>query len=514
MAKRLFFTWACILSILTCFPLFALEYPPDYTFVEVPDPLSGDNPTYPLIPMDVPVIGESFYDLRFGTILTRVTEINGINGRHEYSRFDPFNANQSMVVLLPENDWFVYRTQSMLYNQSSNLVMVLHGMAEPRWAPNDPNLIWCLQEFRIITVNVQTGQETIIKDFSQDPTIGPIITAEPDVYRITTKDEGESSMDKRFWAFMLQGYNAPDGDPYRPRYIFTWDSQQDNVLGVYPIPLSEAAIDWVGVSPKGNWVLIGGLDYNGGNLVGLTMANKELTQFHRLDYTTAHSDVGLDIEGNEVIVMQNTRTDYIDLLPIDLNTEPILEPGGSYEGTNRTPLIRLFYADWSPIGLNSGVHISCNFPGYCVVSTNIEPSVPEQNWLDRTITLVKLDQTQPRVFYLAKVYNTTGAYWEETHATITNDGSKVVWVSNWGQDVGQEKVFLLQLDMPEEPMTPPPIIERISPEIGAISGGDEVTITGNYFQDDATITIGDNPATEVTVDSPTQITAQIPPGEL
>ena len=59
-----------------------------------------------------------------------------------------------------------------------------------------------------------------------------------------------------------------------------------------------------------------------------------------------------------------------------------------------------------------------------------------------------------------------------------------------------------------------PTIERISPEIGQLSGGDEVTITGNYFQDGATVTIGGNPATEVTVDSETQITARIPTGEL
>jgi hypothetical protein len=60
----------------------------------------------------------------------------------------------------------------------------------------------------------------------------------------------------------------------------------------------------------------------------------------------------------------------------------------------------------------------------------------------------------------------------------------------------------------------PPIIESIFPEIGQISGGDEVTITGNYFQDDATVTIDGNPATEVTVDSETQITAKTPEGVL
>ena len=417
-----------------------------YTFKEVPEPLSGDNPTYPLVTKDVPVIGKSFKDPHFGTTLTRVTQTDGTNGRHEYSRFDPFNKEQSMIILTLEGDWRVYSTQTMPYNQSSNLVTTLVDLEDPRWDPNSPDLIWGLRDFGIVTVNVKTSQTTTIKDFSEDSNLGPIIEAEPDLFRVTMRNEGESSRDKRFWAFLLQGTD----EDYRARYIFTWDRQQDQVLGAYPIPSNDAEIDWVGMSPNGNWVLIGGDPWNGGNLAGLVMANKELTQFHRLDYATAHSDVGLDVEGNEVIVMQNSRTDYIDLIPIDLDTKPILESGGGYDGTNRTPLIRLFYDSESPTGLSleTGVHISCNFPGYCVVSTYSAPGAVERNWLERTITLVRLDRTNPRVFYLAKVYGTTAAYWEETQAAITNDGSKVVWASNWDQNVGEEQVFLMQLDMP------------------------------------------------------------------
>ncbi len=443
--KRLILILNGILLLLTYSSAFGLVYPGGFTLIEVPNPLSGDNPTYPVIPRSAPAPGDSFFDLRFGTILTRVTQIDGqALGRHEYSRFDPFNKNQSMIVLLPEAEWRIYRTQSTPYNQAGNLVRILAGMEEPRWDPDDPNLIWCLSGFRIMTVNVLTGQEVTIKDFANDSTIGPIINSNPDLYRITMKDEGESSTDKRFWAFLLQGVN----EDYRVRCLFTWDRHDKHVLGVYLIPPDQADIDWVGMSPKGTWVLIGGSDVNNGNLKGLVMANKELAQFHRLDFETAHSDIGLDSQGNEVIVMQNVRTDYIDLIPIDLNTQPILEVNGSYENTNRTRLIRLYYDVSSPIGLNSGVHISCNVPGYCVVSTTTQPNAPEQNWLDRTITLVKLDRNHPQVFYLAKVYNTTEAYWEETHATITNDGKKVVWADNWGQNVGQEYVFLMQLDMP------------------------------------------------------------------
>jgi hypothetical protein len=201
--------------------------------------------------------------------------------------------------------------------------------------------------------------------------------------------------------------------------------------------------------------LIAGDWDNANPLTGLTLANHELTEFHRLDYGVAHSDVGLDSAGREVVVMQNTQTDYIDLIPLDPATQPILEGGGSYEGTGRTPLMRLFYDSSSPVGLNSSVHISCNAPGWCVVSTFTEPNQREQNWLDRTITLVRLDPARPRVFYLAKVHGTAGAYWEETHASISHDGTRVVWATNWGRDVGQERVWLMQLDVDAAWLNPP-----------------------------------------------------------
>jgi hypothetical protein len=412
-------------------------------FVEVPDPLSGENPVYPLLTVGVPAAGQSVTDDRLKTTQTRVVQTEGLV--LEYSRFDPFNCDRSMILLFyfPTGEWRVYRTNAIPYDRSDALVMVLN-MEEPRWDPNDPNVIWGHQDFQLLTVNVSTGQTNTIKDFAQEPQIATILAANPDLYRITMTDEGESSTDKRFWAFLVQGSN----EDYRLRYLFTWDRQLDQILGLYTIPPAESDIDWAGMSPKGNWVLIGGAYDNGGNLVGLTMANKELTQFHRLDHATAHSDVGLDSQGNEVIVMQNVLTDSIDLIPLDPNTKPILETFGSYEGTNRTRLVRLFYDSTSSSGLHSGVHISCNHPGYCVVSTYIEPNLPEQNWLDRSIILVKLDRLHPRAFYLAKVYGTTAQYWEETHASISNDGSIVTWATNWNQHVGDQRVWVMQLNMP------------------------------------------------------------------
>ena len=132
------------------------------------------------------------------------------------------------------------------------------------------------------------------------------------------------------------------------------------------------------------------------------------------------------------MVMQNTATDHIDLIPLDPKASPVAS-FNEYNGNTIRPLVRLFYSSDDPAGFSGGVHISCNVAGYCVVSTYYEPDAPERNWLDRTIILVKLDPNQPKAWHLAKVHNTTGAYWEETQASISRDGSRIVLGLQLGQ---------------------------------------------------------------------------------
>ena len=57
---------------------------------------------------------------------------------------------------------------------------------------------------------------------------------------------------------------------------------------------------------------------------------------------------------------------------------------------------------------------------------------------------------------------------------------------------------------------PPPTVTGVSPASGSINGGAAVTITGTGFSSGATVTIGGNPATGVTVVNGTSITATTP----
>ncbi len=410
---------------------------------EVPEPLSGENPRYPEPRLPYPETGASFSGDPFAAAITRVTEPGAAGGRHEYSRFDPFNRDKSMVVLIGESgDYLVYKTETFPYNQPSNLVYVASGMAEPRWDPDHSHYLWGIAGFRVLRVNVISGEEETIGDFARHPVISPLLSREPDLYRVTMKDEGEASADLRYWALMIQG-TAQD---YRPRYIFCWDRFSDQVLGLYRVSPEESDIDWVGMSVKGNWVIIGGMETNGGNLAGCVIANRELTSFHQVDCTTSHADVGLDTQGEEVLVMQNSHTDYVDMIRLSPQTRPVREVE-DYPGSGHTRLLRLYYDDESPVGLSSGVHISCNSPALCLASTHLGPGMAERNWLDRTNVLVRLDPEKPQVYYLSKIYNTTAEYWEETHGTITSDGTRAVWASNWNSEAGLRGMFLLQLEI-------------------------------------------------------------------
>jgi len=133
-------------------------------------------------------------------------------------------------------------------------------------------------------VNVQTGDTTLVKDFTQDATINALLAANPDVYRITMKDEGEASADQRYWAFILQGTE----EDYRARFLFCWDRQEDAVLGTYTLRTNESRIDWVGMSPLGTWVVIGGDFDNGGDLgPGLVIATGHSRSSTKLFPSTA-----------------------------------------------------------------------------------------------------------------------------------------------------------------------------------------------------------------------------------
>ncbi|MBC8233453.1 right-handed parallel beta-helix repeat-containing protein [bacterium] len=88
----------------------------------------------------------------------------------------------------------------------------------------------------------------------------------------------------------------------------------------------------------------------------------------------------------------------------------------------------------------------------------------------------------------------------------------------WGQSPPNPAFFSGKVDYdpwltePPPPIVPPPSITSVSPNAGPLAGGTLITITGTHFVTEATVTIGENSATDVKVESKTKITAKTPAG--
>ncbi len=63
---------------------------------------------------------------------------------------------------------------------------------------------------------------------------------------------------------------------------------------------------------------------------------------------------------------------------------------------------------------------------------------------------------------------------------------------------------------PSDPDDLPPVVQSISPNFGPIAGGGEITVNGANFTTAATVSIGGQPATDVTVPSIGVIVARVP----
>ena len=88
----------------------------------------------------------------------------------------------------------------------------------------------------------------------------------------------------------------------------------------------------------------------------------------------------------------------------------------------------------------------------------------------------------------------------------------------WGQNPPDSTLFSGDVDykpwLTEPPISSLPQISQVEPNIGATSGGTLIRISGSNFAIGATVMIGDQPATGVSVESETQITAVTPAGSV
>lgn len=348
----------------------------------------------------------------FLTTLQRITEREdgylGPGIENEYSKMDPANCDGTLVVLRGNTAaFYLYDAVSCkLLRQIKAFDDCDYAEPEPRWDPSNAKVFYYPCNMKLMSYDCGTNTSKTVRDFRSDF---------PDGAYITTKAEGDASLDRRYWCFMVEDSKNELVS------VMCYDRIQDRVLGRKDTGFPDA-INWVGMSMSGDYCIVGYED----KAIYTQVFSRDFAHTVTLpDGSAGHGDAALTWDGRDVYVYQNVRTDFISMADM---------------GTGReTRLLRIPF-DVNP---DIGLHVSgnCNGTrGWALVSTYgaMEPPPGKKHaWMDEQLLMLELT-AKPRVWRIAHTQSYTSDdysgeknYYAEAFASINTGGTRIYWGSNW-----------------------------------------------------------------------------------
>jgi hypothetical protein len=297
---------------------------------------------------------------------------------------------------------------------------------EPRWDADDPFLIYHIDETRLLAYDVQSEKERVVHEFRGD-------FPDQSLSAVWTRYEGSPSLDSRYWGLM-----AEDREWLTIGFV-VYDLREDRVIATRAVPPAE--IDWVTISPLGNYLLAaydewcdGGQLGDHGEPCGLVVYDRHLQSGRGLLRIIGHSDTALDAKGREVLVYQDIDTDHVAML--DLETGEVTE-------------LRSIDFSHTPIGFHFSGR-AFDQPGWAVVSTYSGGYPRSRTWMDNQVFAIEL-RSNGRVVRLAHTHSIVDEdqehdYWAEPQASANPDLTRIVFTSNWGCS-GTDNVEMYLMDL-------------------------------------------------------------------
>lgn len=396
-------------------------------------------------PEDIPLppVRQAWLDQAFNTCMIRVTDRhndfdapqNGL--KNEYSRVQAFNADETLIMVRSvDGDWFLYDALSL-----EPVHMFGFAMDEPRWDAQNPYRftysLWFDGLLQVMIADlVPSGagfdvMRTVAHDFTGE------LPPEWNGSYVWRRWEGSPSSDSRYDVFMVE-----DQD-FVTRGLIVYDWQQDLILGQYTVPnAGQNEPDNVGMSTLGTYALAQFEPCESSTLgtyadpCGAMVYTRDLTDGWGVASNIGHNDVALDVQGREVVVFQDSRTDQIVMA--DLATG------------DAVPLLDLDFS-----GGIYGLHISgqaTHRPGWIAVSVHPEaPSLDFSNpfWMVGSVFALELT-AEPRIVQLAHHHSirsgTEEDYFAEPQVTVNHDFTHLLFASNWEQyGTGEVEMYLVVL---------------------------------------------------------------------
>jgi len=261
----------------------------DFTFFPVPD-----------IPR--PGKGVTIQDPTFHTSITRITDaptdVPGAKYNYAqpgYPKHDLENADGTMLIIqsFKHPGWHIWNAKPP-FNYIKDIPESILYSIDPdvRWDQNDPNILYAHKGSKFYKWDVQTEEAKELHDFATDFPEVPVTT-------ITMKEEGDSSADSRYWAFMVRNYDANHSPTWWNSHWVVYDKDyygRDNGKIISVLEEGQmgcCSTDAISMSPSGNFVVLSDT---------LRTLPRDFSTIVDLPGCCSHFDFAYDDEGREVIV--------------------------------------------------------------------------------------------------------------------------------------------------------------------------------------------------------------------
>lgn len=379
-------------------------------------PISNHN-AIPQTNISKPTVGTTFSDPSFNSKLMRITDAksNQLQGIFpDYSKHQAWNSDESLLILRSGGgEVLIYN--AITYKYMKTLPPSLTGVQDIFWDPTNPSLIYFVFENKFNTINVQSDQINELHSFSE-------------YSYITTRAEGNMSNDGKFIA--LCGYDSN----WNPIDFFVFDLIANSKISTLNVQNKVESFDWISISPLGNYVVVDYADNTSERYHGVEVYDRQFNLKWQKPLGAGHSDLGLDEDGAEVLIM--------DVYDSDSNFTYIKK--FSLNNNNELTLLGI-----SP---DFDIHESCrnmSRPGWVYISTfdyvgRLTDSI--SNWLpfEDEVFALKLDgsgDVQRFAHHHSRRYSPetpdpdNSNYFSEPHATVNKSGNKILFGSNWRQNI-------------------------------------------------------------------------------
>jgi len=261
-----------------------------------------------------PAKGATYTDQVFGTTVKRLTnaQADGFNGVvPDYSKREAWNLDGSLMMLRDSDS-----NVQLFDGKTYTFIKTLDGVSgeDVFWSPLSAREIWFNQSNSLQKYNIDTAQTSVIFEFS-------------DYSFANTRGEGNLSRDGKYYAVVGQNYNDATGEVIFKDLVLL-DVANKTIVKKLALPTVLDGLDWASVSPLGNYIVV---DYaNDGTTAfhGVEVYDKNFQLVWRKPIGAGHSDLGVDENGKEFLLMDyynsDTNTTQIKKFDLASGTETVL----------------------------------------------------------------------------------------------------------------------------------------------------------------------------------------------